>query len=310
MNIQIPFLIQTVVQGVHDVLGSDAEVVLVGGSVRDILLGNTPKDYDFATALLPDEVERRVRAAGKRAYTIGKRFGTIGFKLEGQYIEVTTYRQELYDKNSRKPSVTFTNILEEDLARRDFTMNAIALNMQGEVTDPFNGKADIQTGVIRAVGNADERFEEDPLRILRMARFVARYGFKVETQTYGAAQTLAYKLTTISPERVSAEMDGILVAPKVTEGLRCLHETGLVSFIVPFLAMQDDKQWLETSEYVAQAEANIEQRWAALLRGVGAPFTATHSMAVGAMLVNMLAHHLHWSNERRQRVQELITTRR
>ncbi|HET8670926.1 MAG TPA: CCA tRNA nucleotidyltransferase [Candidatus Saccharimonadales bacterium] len=313
---------------VSGILGGEAQTVLVGGSVRDTLLGKEPKDYDFATALLPDEIEMRVRAAGKRAYTIGKRFGTIGFRHEGQVVEVTTFRSELYSPGSRKPAVTFTDDLYADLARRDFTINAIALDIHtSELVDPFLGAGDIEAGVLRAVGKPSHRFREDPLRILRLIRFVARFGFAVDPNTAKAAAKQAYTLTTVSTERISTEMDAILVAPQAAAGLQLMAELGLLSFAVPLLAVQFGYNqntpfhrytlWEHTVKTVEGVEPNIDLRWAALLHDIGKPFvrlekpgrsTYVHHDRVGAILVGMLGRHLHWSAERLKYIQSLVRT--
>ncbi|HYH75530.1 MAG TPA: CCA tRNA nucleotidyltransferase [Candidatus Saccharimonadales bacterium] len=325
MDMTVPNETKRYIDAVSDMLGADSQLVLVGGSVRDILLGRTPKDYDFATALVPDEAERRVRAAGKRVYTVGKRFGTIGFKLDGQFIELTTFRKELYSPGSRKPAVTFTSDLHEDLARRDFTMNALALDTAYRLIDPYDGAADIQAGLVRAVGKPADRFTEDPLRMLRMARFVARYGFVVEEATAAAAAKEGYLLTKISPERISAEMDGILVGDFAVQGLALLGELGLLSYAVPLLAVQvgyDQNSpwhryelWEHSLKTMAAVPAEVELRWAALLHDIGKPFVRqekpdrssyVHHDRVGALLVDMIAHHLRWSKERQLVVRALV----
>jgi tRNA nucleotidyltransferase (CCA-adding enzyme) len=312
-------------KAVTTIVGSDAALVLVGGSVRDILLGTIPKDYDFATALEPDEVERRVRAAGKRAYTIGKRYGTIGFRFEGHFIEVTTYRKELYDLSSRKPTVTFTTDLADDLSRRDFTFNAMALQLDGTLVDPHQGKADIENRVIRAVGIPSHRFREDPLRILRMIRFAARYGFAIDAKTLKAAKERAYTLSRISRERITAELDGIIVAPHAGPALLQLADLGILSFTIPLLAVQigyDQNSryhsldlWNHTVGTLEGVEPDVELRWSALLHDVGKPFvrnnksdrsTYVHHDLVGAGLVEMLAHHLKWSRQRTERIEALV----
>ena len=137
------------------------------------MLGFIPKDYDFTTRHNPDEIETLVRAAGKRAYVTGKRFGTIGFKVDGQMVEVTTFRSERYTGASRKPEVEYVTNLYKDLARRDFTFNAMARGLDGELIDPHGGRYDLRSKFVRTVGNPTIRFKEDPLRLLRAARFSA-----------------------------------------------------------------------------------------------------------------------------------------
>ena len=175
-------------------------VYLIGGSVRDGILGGTPKDYDFATPLLPDEVEERVKRSGKRANLKGKRFGTIGFSVAGQFVEITTFRSETYTPGSRKPKVMYVSNIAQDLGRRDFTFNAIA-SQKGRAIDPFGGKADIEARLIKAVGNPADRFREDPLRMLRAARFASQLEFDVDPATEKAATKKAYHILDVSRER-------------------------------------------------------------------------------------------------------------
>lgn len=156
----------------------------VGGCVRDQILGITPKDYDYTTPILPEDMEVNLKAAGRRVYGIGKKFGTLGFKLNGNFIEVTTFRSEVYTPGSRKPTVEFVKDIKDDLSRRDFTINAIAKDVDGNRIDPFLGGEDIIKGIIRAVGSPSLRFIEDPLRLLRMSRFVGQFGFKVDKDTH------------------------------------------------------------------------------------------------------------------------------
>lgn len=325
VDIEIPEPVQDIIVAAAEIFGSDNSLVLVGGSVRDLLLGNLPKDYDFATALLPEEVEARLRAAGKRPHTIGKRFGTVGFRHEGRFIEVTTYRKELYDMQSRKPQVAFTAQLEEDLARRDFTINAMALTLDCQLIDPFGGEADLQAGIIRAVGSPAQRFREDPLRMLRMIRFVARFGFDIDQITAKEAARQAHSLVRISTERISVEMDGILPAPHSATALRRMAELGLLSFAVPLLAVQvgyDQNSphhqftlWEHSLKTMAGVEPDLELRWAALLHDIGKPFvrreklgrsTYVHHDIVGGVLVDMTAKHLKWPKDRTERVCELV----
>jgi putative nucleotidyltransferase with HDIG domain len=325
MDIEIPQATKDVIARANEVLGTDSNVVLVGGSVRDVLLGVAPKDYDFATSLLPDEVELRVRQAGKRAHTVGKRFGTIGFRYGGHFIEVTTYRSDVYTLGSRKPEVTFAKSLEQDLARRDFTINAMALATDYTLIDPFGGVQDLRTGIIRAVGKPQDRFQEDPLRMLRMLRFVARFGFAVDQATAEAARTYAYRLTTISTERISAELDGMIVAPHALDAFRRLAELELLSFAIPLLAVQvgyDQNTpyhrftlWEHSLKTMAAVAPELELRWAALLHDIGKPFVRrekpnrssyVHHDLLGGVLVEMIARYLKWSRPRMIQTRDLV----
>lgn len=239
---------------VQRILGTD-EVYLVGGSVRDIVMGNEAKDYDFTTSMLPEEVKKQVQRAGRKAYTIGEKFGTIGFKvpiverdpLEGdedfeglttvtekfEYVEVTTFRSEVYTSKSRKPEVQFVPSLDEDLARRDFTMNAMVLRGDGTIYDPYGGKLDIHKKQIVTVGMPKDRIQEDPLRVLRAARFAARYDFTIDPNFTGKARQLADRIFDVSVERWVIELDKLLTSDNAYVGVHELHEMGILQRILP-----------------------------------------------------------------------------
>ncbi|MFQ5381125.1 MAG: CCA tRNA nucleotidyltransferase, partial [Dehalococcoidia bacterium] len=166
---------------------------LVGGALRDGELGRPSPDRDYATDALPDQIEEIAAAIGVRTVNVGRRFGTIGMSVGDRWVEVTTFRGESYRDGTRWPDVTFGTSIDEDLSRRDFTMNALARNVTtGEVLDPFDGRADIHEGIIRCVGDPVRRFREDPLRILRAARFVSQLDFGLDPETAaGMANTAA-----------------------------------------------------------------------------------------------------------------------
>jgi tRNA nucleotidyltransferase/poly(A) polymerase len=219
-------------------------VFAVGGCVRDALLGKPIEDFDFTTPLLPDAIEASVRAAGRRAYTIGKRFGTIGFRLGGRFIEVTTFRAEQYARHNRKPEVIFLAELDGDLSRRDFTINAIAFDGQ-RLLDPFGGRSDLEQGVVRAVGLPDERLRDDPLRILRAARFAAVLGFSVDPELLAAMGAHWPLLAAVSRERWAIELEKLLAGDYLLRGLRLLRESGALQLVLPELAWLDDPQWAQ-----------------------------------------------------------------
>lgn len=233
---------------VQKILGTE-EVYLVGGSVRDLVMGNAPKDYDFTTSMLPDEMIEKVEVAGRRVYTIGEKFGTIGFKvpvdlveprghekpMQFEYVEVTTFRSEVYTSKSRKPEVAFVSSLDEDLARRDFTMNAMVLRGDGSIYDPFGGRLDIHKKQIVTVGLPKDRIQEDPLRILRAARFAARYGFDIDPNFIGKARQLADRIFDVSVERWVQEMDKLLTSEHHEKGMGALHDMGVAQRILPEL---------------------------------------------------------------------------
>lgn len=301
-------------------------VYLVGGSVRDRLLGREPKDYDFATPLLPDEIESAVRDAGYKAFIAGKRFGTIGFRLHNHHIEITTFRTENYRPGSRKPNVDFVNDITYDLSRRDFTLNAIAERPDGRIVDPFGGRSDIKQRLIRTVGKPEERFQEDPLRMLRAARFASQLGFAIEPETERRAAKRSYHILEVSKERWVQEFDKLLVGDYPERGLQFLASTRLLNYMLPELAIQvgwdQDSPyhalplWEHTLKTVRLVEPDLVLRWAALLHDAGKPFTRTrnqrgysnyvHHDLVGAELVEKIGRYMRWSTERTKRVKDLV----
>ena len=300
-------------------------VYLVGGSVRDVILGKEPKDYDFCTPLSPDEIETCVRKAGKRAYITGKRFGTIGFTIKGEMIEVTTFRTEKYDGKSRKPQVEFVKDINNDLSRRDFTINAMA-KKGDKLIDPYGGRLDILERKIKTVGNATVRIKEDPLRMLRAARFASQLGFEVDTNLIGKMRRHAHMIYRVSKERWVAEIDKILMSDDPTTGLRVLADSFLLKFVLPELWLQvgydqdspyhELTLWEHTLSTVKISPRDNDMRWSALLHDVGKPFTAVKNNrgytnyimhdTVGAEIVLGIAKRLKWSNERSETVFETV----
>ena len=175
-------------------------VYQVGGSVRDKLLGLEPKDYDFATPLSPEEVENAIKKVGKKCYAIGTKFGTLGMKIDGELVEITTFRTEKYSFNSRKPRVRFVNDLSADLGRRDFTINAIA-QQNDTLIDPYSGQFDIMSKTLKCVGDAKDRFKEDPLRMLRAGRFASQLGFEIDQHLEATTKNL--KLRFYNEKRIN-----------------------------------------------------------------------------------------------------------
>jgi tRNA nucleotidyltransferase (CCA-adding enzyme) len=308
----------------HQVEVIVSPVYQVGGSVRDELLGKEPKDFDYATSLSPDEVEAAVKAAGKHAYSIGKKFGTIGMKIDGQLVEVTTFRAETYQEGSRKPSVEFVTDITADLSRRDFTINAIAKRGDRYI-DPFGGRLDLLERVIKAVGRPQDRYKEDPLRMLRAARFASQLGFTIESNTEGQAMRMSHRILMVSRERWMIELDKLLLTEKPSTGLQFLARTRLLNFMLPELALQvgyDQNNphhnltlWDHTLAVVDGTPAEMGLRWAALLHDIGKPFVRTekpdrsnyikHDL-LGAELVVRLALYLKWSNDRRETVTDIV----
>jgi tRNA nucleotidyltransferase (CCA-adding enzyme) len=296
---------------------------LVGGAVRDYLLGQQVKDYDLTTPVLPDEVEAVIRRAGYKPYTLGKKFGTIGLKFsisgKTELVEITTFRQEEYTSGSRKPSVEFVSDIQSDLSRRDFTINAMAMDAEGKLIDPFVGQADLSANIIRAVGNAKIRFKEDPLRILRAFRLAAVLSFEIQPETLTKAEEKKWSLLNISKERWVMELDKILASEGVVVGLDYLMNSGVMRVILPEVSLQKDYDqdspyhrsdlWTHTKKVVAGVpQESLDLRWAALLHDIGKPFCRTknikgysnyigHELA-GAEMALKICRYLKFSNQR------------
>ncbi|HEX3246681.1 MAG TPA: CCA tRNA nucleotidyltransferase, partial [Chloroflexota bacterium] len=213
----IPALRESFASGGH-------ALYLVGGPVRDALLGRRVADLDFATDATPSSIKQLLQGAGADSiYAIGEKFGTVGGIFGPLTVEITTYRSEAYTVGSRKPAVEFGTSLEGDLARRDLTINAMALDLHsGEVIDPFGGQADLAAHTVRAVGNASERFQEDPLRLMRAVRFSTQLAFEIDPDTAQATRQMSQALATISRERVAQEMNRILTSDQPAYGVRLL----------------------------------------------------------------------------------------
>jgi tRNA nucleotidyltransferase/poly(A) polymerase len=269
------------------------EVSVVGGAVRDMLLSREPKEYDICTDACPRAVMTLAAENKIKAYRKGAAFGVMAWILEGEEIEIATYRTEIYGKDAHRPEkVEFVWALEDDLARRDFTVNAMAMNLRGEIFDPFGGRKALEEKILRAVGDPEERFEEDALRIFRACRFVAEYGFRIEDETREAIVYALPRVAGLSVERVRDEIEKILLAPEAVKGLRLMQETGLFSTacrcrscgseeIVPVLPELDRLVGIEQNpayhsfdvwEHTLRVVENITPepllRWAALLHDI------------------------------------------
>jgi tRNA nucleotidyltransferase (CCA-adding enzyme) len=267
-----------------EALGPEAELVIVGGAVRDELLGRPHADWDLATSLLPPIVMERARAAGLKVIPTGLRHGTVTVLLEGRPVEVTTFRSDGEYLDGRHPeSVRLGVDLKDDLSRRDFTINAMALPVGGgDLVDPFGGQADLAARVIRAVGDPLKRFAEDGLRPLRACRFAAQLGFAVETSTLAAIPLRLEVARKVSVERVFTELDKLLRGGEPHRGLALVAETGLLDLwlpeLRPLLGCGQNRHhrhdvWIHTLEVVRQVPADSGQRWAALLHDAGKPGT-------------------------------------
>jgi poly(A) polymerase len=273
-------------------------VYLVGGIVRDWLLDRPSADYDFTTDALPEETARILRSLSTTVYAPGERYGTINATIEGHELQVTTFRGEHYDPGSRWPEVRYGVSLEEDLARRDFTINAMALRLDpsGEPLDPrhhellhhllvdlFGGRQDLEHRLIRAVGRAEERFAEDPLRLLRAVRQATQLEFTIETETAKAIRANADSLASISRERVGQELEKLLLAPRPSGGIRLLVDLGLLPYTIPELEPMVEMQskpgrrhkdiFTHVMQVLDKTPPTRELRWAGLLHDIAKPGT-------------------------------------
>jgi poly(A) polymerase len=268
------------------------ELFLVGGAVRDQLLGLPTEELDLATDSPPEETVEILRTIPNDGiYRVGEKFGTIGIVANPWRAEITTYRSgEIYADGSRKPEVQFGRTLEEDLSRRDFTINAIARPaMGGDVIDPFDGQKDLAHHVLRAVGRPRERFAEDPLRLLRAVRFASRLGFHVEADTWSAMQSEAPSLRRISRERVASELGLMLTGDRPRRAMELLRDSGLleeaVPALVPLTQMPDHgphhplSLWEHTMRVLEAVPADEVVRWAVLFHDVAKPETRTFDVS-------------------------------
>lgn len=236
MKLQIPEKVNRIIE---TLMQNGFEAYAVGGCVRDIMLGRDPEDWDITTSAKPLEVKRLFR----RTVDTGIQHGTVTVLLDKDHYEVTTYRLDgEYEDNRHPKEVLFTSSLEEDLKRRDFTINAMAYNEQEGMIDLFDGIKDLEKGLIRCVGSAVERFDEDALRILRAVRFSAQLGFEIEADTLKAVKEKAELLKNISAERIRVELTKLLISDH-PDRFRTLYETGITRVILPeFDAMMITEQ--------------------------------------------------------------------
>ena len=191
-------------------------------------MGIEPHDFDLTTSARPEETERLLRQWGDACWDVGRNFGTIAAKKGDVVVEVTTYRTEEYEIGSRKPAVAYGDNLEGDLTRRDFTVNAMALRLPDlELVDPHNGLADLQAGILRTPVSAEQSFDDDPLRMLRAARFASQLGFDVDLEVMEAMEQMAQRLEIVSAERIRAELERLLLSPYPRRGLELLVHTGI-----------------------------------------------------------------------------------
>ncbi|MDP3013095.1 MAG: CCA tRNA nucleotidyltransferase, partial [Candidatus Subteraquimicrobiales bacterium] len=209
---------------------------MVGGSVRDELLGKLHEDFDFATDATPDEIVKITKAWADNLWLIGAKFGTVNLTKDGFKIEITTFRQEIYPEDTRHPKVSFALRIESDLSRRDFTINAMAVKLpESTLIDPFGGKDDLRLKILKTPLSAVQSFLDDPLRMLRAIRFVASLNLEVSLEIKKAISKYHSALKIVSKERIRDELSRILISPKPSEALRLVVETNLTEEVVPEL---------------------------------------------------------------------------
>ena len=303
--------------------GAGHEAYLVGGCVRDLLRGVEPQDWDICTSARPEETERCF--AGRRIVETGLKHGTVTVLVEGEPYEITTYRTEGPYSDSRRPDyVRFVPDLEEDLARRDFTMNAIAMNLEADLRDPFGGAKDISSGLIRCVGEPDRRFQEDGLRVMRALRFAAVFGYAVEGRTAQAVHENRAVLDRVAAERINAELRRLLVGKGAGDVLRQYPDVFCQFWpqLGPLVALEQNNPWHcwggweHTIRALEAAPADVTLRLAMLLHDIGKPACKStdeagidhfcgHS-AVGAQLADRMLRALKFDNRTRERVALLV----
>ncbi|MGZ8762430.1 MAG: CCA tRNA nucleotidyltransferase [Acidimicrobiia bacterium] len=259
------------------------ECYLVGGSVRDAFLDRVAPDVDLATDARPEAIERVVRGWADHVWRQGARFGTIGCERGGVRMEITTFRSEVYRPESRKPEVTFGDDIETDLARRDFTVNAMALRLPDpELVDPHGGIVDLAAHRLRTPLSPEVSFLDDPLRMLRAARFIAGFGLEPVAELVASVEEHAHRLEIVSAERIRDELSRLLEVPDPSAGLWFLARTGLSDEFLPELsAMQLEQDPIHqhkdvlahTIAVVANTRPELRVRLAALLHDVGKPKT-------------------------------------
>ncbi|WP_055480351.1 CCA tRNA nucleotidyltransferase [Sphaerimonospora mesophila] len=265
------------------------ELALVGGSVRDVFLGRIGNDLDLTTDARPEQVLEIVKDWADAVWTIGIDFGTVGVRKGGWLLEITTYRTESYDPASRKPDVEYGDTLDGDLARRDFAVNAMAVRLPShEFVDPYGGLPDLAAKVLRTPARPEQSFDDDPLRMLRAARFAAQLGFGVDAAVVEAMTAMAGRIEIVSAERIRDELDKLLLGSRPRAGLALLVETGLAAHVLPELPklrLEIDEHHRHKDVYehtliVLEQAIDLETggpdrvlRWAALLHDIGKPKT-------------------------------------
>lgn len=318
-------------------LSAGFEVALVGGPVRDVLLGRVERgDLDLTTSARPPDILHILEGWADTVWDVGIRFGTVGCRKGDHILEITTYRSEEYDPDSRKPEVTFGSSLIGDLGRRDFTVNSMALRLPDmEFVDPFGGVNDLAARVLRTPSTPEQSFSDDPLRMMRAARFASQLDFTVAEEVVVAMTAMAERITIVSAERVREELVRLVMSPNPRTGLTLLVDTGLAAHVVPELpALQLEldehhrhKDVYEHSIVVLEqaialesthsptSEPDLILRMAALLHDIGKPRTRRfedgggvsfhHHEVVGARMVRKRLTALRFSNDEIEQISRL-----
>ena len=315
--------------------GAGHELALVGGPVRDAMLGRHHNDLDFTTSARPEETERLLHGWADALWDVGRAFGTIGCRRGEWQVEITTYRSEAYDPTSRKPDVSYGDDLAGDLGRRDFTVNAMAVRLPSRrLEDPYGGVVDLAHRVIRTPGTPEDSFSDDPLRMMRAARFAAQLGFEVDPGVVAAMTAMADRIDIISAERVRDELVKLVCAAWPRRGLALLVQTGLAERVLPelpALALERDEHHRHKDVYehtltVLEQAIDLEHRlgggpdfvsrFAALMHDVGKPRTRRflddgtvtfhHHDVVGAKLTRKRMKALRFSNDDIEAVCSLV----
>ncbi len=267
------------------------EIALVGGPVRDAMLGRLQQDLDFTTSARPEVTERLLKGWADAIWDVGRAFGTIGCRKGEWQVEITTYRSEAYDRDSRKPEVAYGDSLAEDLVRRDFTVNAMAVTLpERRFEDPYGGIVDLAHQTLRTPGRPEDSFSDDPLRMMRAARFAAQLGFTVAPEVLAAMTDMAERITIVSAERVRDELVKLVCSPDPRRGLGVLVDTGLAAYVLPelpALALERDEhhrhkdvyqhtltvleQSIDLEDRLPEGGPDFVARFAALMHDVGKP---------------------------------------
>ena len=308
MRIELPDKVKQIINCITE---AGYEAYAVGGCIRDSILGRVPDDWDITTSATPQQVKQLFR----RTIDTGIQHGTVTVMLDREGFEVTTYRIDGKYEDGRHPTeVTFTPNLEEDLKRRDFTINAMAYNEQTGLVDLFGGIQDMEAGIIRCVGDARARFTEDALRIMRAIRFAAQLGYEIESETREAIGELAPNLRQISAERIQVELTK-LVTSAHPETMRMVYDTGVAAIILPEFqqimetAQDDSQHCYSVGEHtlcaMQQVERKKELRLAMLFHDIGKPQFLCHAQA-SADIAKKIMRRLRYDNDTTNTVYRLV----